>query len=302
MIKGQIPTISSDVYCLKYVLLKRCIFKCRNDLFFQSNYPWVSGLSLLVENFRDTKQNVSLTIEGVLLVKSSIEVREAVNVNILNAKLKNFRLSVQGENTRARTREENRLVVAKSTFIGSEESNRISVYIYRIFANFSDVQMSGAYQIVPILEVVDSELVLSRSIFNNNVVSRNHTGVLNFHGVKASVRNCTFEENHSVIGHGGAIRATMESEITIKNCLFLKNRAFYAGGAIHTVKGVEVNITNSNFVQNTAAHHGGAISSSHKTTIIIVNSNFTRNKASLSNGGLYHFNEQNQHVHKKQQL
>ena len=252
---------------------------------FQSRYPWVSGLSLSVENFKETKQNVSVTVSDVhRMVNSSLEVR-GMNANILNSKLINFSLKFQGETTGLRAREENRLVVSKSTFIGSGTLNRISLKISKSFASLSEVQMSRAYQTVPILEVVDSELVLYQSLFNNNLVSKNHTGVLNFHDVKATVRNCTFEENRSEIGHGGAIRATVKSQIAIDECLLAKNDAFYAGGAIHAVSGVKVNITDSNFVQNTAFYHGGAISSSYKTTLSIVNSNFTSNNVTGGKDG-----------------
>ena len=237
-----------------------------------------------MQNFREAEQNASVTVDNIAMVQSSIEAK-TVDVNILNSNLTNFSLKFQGESTGTRAREENLLVVSNSTLVGSDLLNRISLNISRSLAVFSDVQISGVFQVAPVLEAVDSELVFYSSIFNDNNITRNHTGVLNFHGVKATFRQCTFEDNRSYDGHGGAIRATVESEITIDECSFTRNFAYYAGGAIHAVKNVKVNITNSNFTQNWAYHHGGAIASYHNTTLRIVNSNFMRNKAKISNGG-----------------
>ncbi len=77
--------------------------------------------------------------------------------------------------------------------------------------------------------------------------------------------------------------------LTIQNCTFINNSAFYSGGVIYYSGSQEVTVYNSTFLNNEALYdfgsHGGAIYSTSPITLTLCN--FTNNRVQQQGGAIY---------------
>ena len=111
---------------------------------------------------------------------------------------------------------------------------------------------------------------------------------------------CYFEGNVAHIG--GAIYSTMGSNITIANCMFVRNFAIQHfnlnfpsfGGAVHCENGKSskqsIVVLLNGLFHNNSASRGGAICAINNVLIKIISTNFSANSASLEGGVLAMYN------------
>ena len=102
------------------------------------------------------------------------------------------------------------------------------------------------------------------------------------------ISNSTF--THSYAEFGGAI-LQLEGSLTVENCNFTQNTAFYDGGAIYASY-VNLKLNNDNFADNRGLNddargsNGGGLYLD-MTNATITNSSFTNNFAAFDGGAIY---------------
>ena len=92
--------------------------------------------------------------------------------------------------------------------------------------------------------------------------------------------NCYFENNYARTEPGCINNCGV---ITVYNCTFINNRAFWWAGAIHTHGNANTTIYNSNFIDNVAGWNGGALYT--YSYLQIYNSSFIGNNCTTNSGG-----------------
>jgi predicted outer membrane repeat protein len=133
------------------------------------------------------------------------------------------------------------------------------------------------------------DLTIRRSTFDNNGDDAQPGGALKLTG-NAYVEKSKFTKNHA--SFGGAISTGNSSQLTIRRCRFIGNKATGQGGAIHvgSSRSTTVTVSYSHFVSN-SAKNGGALSLAAtpgvKITLLAKLNEFNGNQAVESGGGIY---------------
>lgn len=132
------------------------------------------------------------------------------------------------------------------------------------------------------------EVIIKNSEFKNISCEKNG-GSLYFDLVEnVEISNSTF--THSYAEFGGAI-LQLEGGLTVENCNFTQNTAFYDGGAIYASY-VNLKLNNNNFADNRGLNddargsNGGGLYLD-MTNATITNSSFTNNFAAFDGGAIY---------------
>ena len=124
--------------------------------------------------------------------------------------------------------------------------------------------------------VSEGKLIVTNSIFSNNVVHRNIVdtfyGSSITNGGNLTVINSIFSNNTAEFG-GGAIDSSGIGNLVVINCNFSNNSSQASGGAIQSLNATIV--TNSTF-SNNQAFKGGAL---YADNLIVANSTFIHNQA-----------------------
>ncbi len=118
--------------------------------------------------------------------------------------------------------------------------------------------------------------------FTNNNATNSGGAIYNYHGT-LTVENCTFSDNDAF--YGGAVYN--RGNLTVNDCTFSGNTAQY-GGAIYNYGNLTVG--NCTFARNTARSDGGAIYNERSISIgnlTLGNCNFSNNNATYSGGAVY---------------
>ena len=157
----------------------------------------------------------------------------------------------------------------------------------------------------------DPNPILTDCTFINNTANRDGGGIFSLSII--TLINCTFIGNHSTIGRGGGMAATIfYLDPALINCTFVDNVAYTEGGGIYAefasptlvncrfagnhagingggaswfvMTGQIPSATNCIFAGNTAGNDGGGFYSSHDNTKF-ANCTFTHNQAGGDGGG-----------------
>ena len=116
-------------------------------------------------------------------------------------------------------------------------------------------------------------------------------GALSVSESNVTLTNCTFEKNRA--GAGGAIFSNLRSNITINNCMFRENTVHCfdcLGAVMYAEDASSVQVYNSTFEGNSAVGYGGVIAVT-QSTINIQFSHFAFNKA--DKGGVIYAKDSN---------
>jgi len=137
-----------------------------------------------------------------------------------------------------------------------------------------------------ILSIVSaSRLTITSSIFTNNVGVDKGSAIMYGFG-RATISDTKFLDNE---GHNGGAIYTTGGSLTIRNCLFERNKAnayaFSGGGALVLGSGKLI-IESSTFDNNSANGAGGALELSGGGSSIM-DAVFTNNIAETNGGGIY---------------
>ncbi len=100
----------------------------------------------------------------------------------------------------------------------------------------------------------------------------NQVCMFNVRGSNVTLKNLILINANFSNGGGGVIYNT-GSHISINNCTFINNTAYY-GGAIFANAGTSVEIKNSKFISNTTTGHGGAIAIEKNSPASITDTTF----------------------------
>lgn len=139
-----------------------------------------------------------------------------------------------------------------------------------------------SHQVSPLnpalLTIVDSE-------FRDN--SAQNAGAISLYDFATTNISNTLFENNSVVGDGGALRAS-ESALRIDgNSRFVRNSAGNSGGAL-AVRGVSNTVFDTvAFEENTAGRDGGALTSWRSAIISFENATLSQNQANNLGGALF---------------
>ncbi len=140
----------------------------------------------------------------------------------------------------------------------------------------------------------ESSFFADRCTFKNNETITGEGGAIHTTHVKnISFNNCEFIENKAMNAGGGLdiYNTKVKSELTLDNCTFKNNETLTgAGGAVHTIDIKNVNLNNCEFIGNTAETNGGGFDIYNNTQeYFLVNINggkFTNNTTKVDGGGL----------------
>ena len=107
--------------------------------------------------------------------------------------------------------------------------------------------------------------------------------------VTVSLSGLTISDGYAYLGNGGAM-CNYGGTLTVTNCAFNHNSAFYSAGAIYSGAGT-LTVTNSTFNYNSAQFYGGGIENDGITSgivsnLTVTNSTFNNNTAPYG-GGIY---------------
>ena len=93
----------------------------------------------------------------------------------------------------------------------------------------------------------------------NTIVGENTCGSCFLISVSQQVEiiNSQFYKNRADWGYGGGFEIDFTKQLTIKNCIFEDNFAYWHGGAIEIHKVTKCNISNSSFSENKGICGGG---------------------------------------------
>ena len=120
---------------------------------------------------------------------------------------------------------------------------------------------------------------IQNSLFLHNVGIQETSTMKIWGNDKTTVifQNVTMELNTLKGGWGGAASVESAGCLTIQQCRFLKNTAFYAGGALSVRYVNSLRVRDSYFEGNKVVHHSGAgsaLSADSPTSIVIFNTTF----------------------------
>ena len=103
-----------------------------------------------------------------------------------------------------------------------------------------------------------------------------------------SITTCIFENNLSVLGIGGTVIQSIESDIHLLDSIVQNNIASRSGGVLYIFSG-NISIWNNTFISNRAGHFGGVIcvNSIGYSSLYIVNTSFQYNQAGTKGDVIY---------------
>ncbi|MBQ6099376.1 MAG: hypothetical protein IJL02_05880 [Methanobrevibacter sp.] len=146
-------------------------------------------------------------------------------------------------------------------FIGSDVDKTVISYINRIGLNIGDCVSLQNITILNCPVVSYGNLTATNTIFLNSTGAAFHFG------------------DHI----GGAIYSTAGSALTVRNCTFKDNSAFW-GGAIF-MEYADLDVCDSIFIANSAYSYGGAIACDFSGSVKISRSKFYNSSSSMDAGG-----------------
>jgi predicted outer membrane repeat protein len=169
----------------------------------------------------------------------------------------------------------------------SEDSN-ISIYTSRFHASIStfdggaiSVHSAGRYK-----RKWNSSMIIFDSEFRDCQSSNGGAIQISANALCAmSLINCSFVNNDAYFGGGAVYVASLEN-LVILNCNFLSNSAGIYGGVL-SLSNVTLNIISCSFISNFGLY-GGGIMASNNARIDISNTIFENNSASNQGGALYY--------------
>ena len=109
-------------------------------------------------------------------------------------------------------------------------------------------------------------------------------GMFNYGILSISITDCTFSGNLAYYQGGGIY--SLSGELTLSNCIFSENSTYYYGGGIYCFSSSPT-ISNCTFSENSAYCGGGIYCFSSSPTIS--NCIFSNNLAGLDGGGIYNY-------------
>ena len=146
---------------------------------------------------------------------------------------------------------------------------------------------SARYSAGGALAIENSHINMSSNSFANNVASSTHGGGVYMNDSTANVSGNVFI-NNSAEQLGGAIYLET-SNADIRGTTFINNRAGTLGGGVY-LKTSTVKFSNNLFGNNTA-QYGGGIEAEDNSSVIATNNTFSRNIANLGGGAVDVFSE-----------
>ena len=131
--------------------------------------------------------------------------------------------------------------------------------------------------------------VINKCTFTSNKVSAEDGGAISWAGGTGSLTNCKFTSN-SAKQDGGCVdffnaKRSTPPKITIKNCVFNKNKSQKSAAALFLGVKVKFVLSNCNFTSNSKPKYGGAVFFEGNAASFS-NCNFKSNVASQNGGAL----------------
>ncbi len=131
--------------------------------------------------------------------------------------------------------------------------------------------------------------VVNKCTFTSNKVTAEDGGAMSWAGGKGSITNCKFTSNYAK-QDGGCIdffntNGKAAPTITIKNCVFNKNKSTKSAAALFLGVKVKYAISNCNFTSNSKPKYGGAVFF-EGASASFSNCNFKSNVASQNGGAI----------------
>lgn len=130
---------------------------------------------------------------------------------------------------------------------------------------------------------------INKCTFTSNKVTAEDGGAMSWAGGKGSITNCKFTSNYAK-QDGGCIdffntNGKATPTITIKNCVFNKNKSSKSAAALFLGVKVKYSISNCNFTSNSKPKYGGAVFF-EGASASFSNCNFKSNVASQNGGAV----------------
>lgn len=130
---------------------------------------------------------------------------------------------------------------------------------------------------------------INKCTFTSNKVTAEDGGAMSWAGGKGSITNCKFTSNYAK-QDGGCIdffntNGKAAPTITIKNCVFNKNKSTKSAAALFLGVKVKYSISNCNFTSNSKPKYGGAVFF-EGASASFSNCNFKSNVASQNGGAI----------------
>ena len=134
-----------------------------------------------------------------------------------------------------------------------------------------------------------SGTIIDKCTFTSNKATKEDGGAISWSGAKGSITNCKFVSN-TAKQDGGAIDSYNKVKrsppvLTIKNCLFNKNKASKSAAAVFLGIKIKFTITGCNFTNNVKPKYGGALFF-EGTSASVTSCKFSGNQASNSGGAI----------------
>ena len=206
---------------------------------------------------------------------------------VLHSELINYKLKYEATIYNQRWNNTKQLKIVNSHMILSsidEYESEMFIEIYKSKADFNNLEISGANQSFPIINVIaNSFLTLINCSLTNNSALNWASSIIVVNESYAVVKKCHFEEN--VGFNGGVIYALYYSSIRISKTTFRSNIA-KSGGAIYLF-GSHANVSNCTFEGNAAHDYGGAIYATDYVKMLVNYCAFSSNEAGKFGGAIY---------------